>query len=230
MLIDETDTGVSVASANLFRIDILAFIMSDIDKAEPVRARLLKAALDCFLADDYHRVTTRLVAEKAGANVSMIRYYFGNKEGLYEEMIRETLNPLLAVLDGPTLASADGLGGFLRLYYETMAAKPEFPKLIIKVLALNHGPGRRFIQQLLERGRTRAARRVADLKAGGRITADIDPDILRMAFVSLAMTPMLLKDIFEEQMERPMDAAFLEELAAFNGRLFSAGLTPKASK
>ncbi len=54
--------------------------------ATPVRERLLKAALECFLADDYHRVTTRLVAEKAGANVPMIRYYFGNKEGLYEEM------------------------------------------------------------------------------------------------------------------------------------------------
>lgn len=64
--------------------------MNDLDTAEPVRTRLLKAALGCFLADDYHQVTTRMIAEKAGANVSMIRYYFGNKEGLYEEMIRET--------------------------------------------------------------------------------------------------------------------------------------------
>ncbi len=70
--------------------------MSASDKGEPIRARLIKAALACFLADDYHRVTTRRIAEQAGANVSMIRYYFGNKEGLYEEMIRETLNPLLA--------------------------------------------------------------------------------------------------------------------------------------
>ncbi|HRD97877.1 MAG TPA: TetR family transcriptional regulator [Rubrivivax sp.] len=64
------------------------------------RGRLLNAALDCFLADDYHRVTTRLIAERAGANVSMIRYYFGSKEGLYEEMIRDTLGPPLDVLDG----------------------------------------------------------------------------------------------------------------------------------
>jgi AcrR family transcriptional regulator len=197
--------------------------------AEPVRARLLKAALDCFLADDYHRVTTRLVAEKAGANVSMIRYYFGNKEGLYEEMIRDTLAPLLAVLDGPLLASVAGFAEFLRLYYDTMTARPEFPRLILKVLALNHGPGRRFIQQLLERGRTRGARKVADLKAAGEVAVGIDPDILRLAFVSLAMTPMLLKDIFEEQMGRPMDAAFLGRLAAFNGHLFAAGLTPRAA-
>lgn len=193
---------------------------------EPVRARLLKAALDCFLADEYHKVTTRLIAENADANVSMIRYYFGNKEGLYEEMIRETLNPLLDVLDGAMLSSVEGLADFLRLYYNTMSARPEFPKLILKVLALNQGPGRRFIQQLLERGRTRGAQKVESLKAGGQIAPSVDPDVLRMAFVSLAMTPMLLKDIFEEQMGRAMDAAFLENLATFNGRLFSAGLAP----
>lgn len=144
-------------------------------------------------------------------------------------MIRETLNPLLAVLDGPMLASVAGFTDFLRLYYDTMATRPEFPKLILKVLALNQGPGRRFIQQLLERGRTRGACKVADLKTEGQIELDIDPDLLRLAFVSLAMMPMLLKDIFEEQMEQPMDALFLEKLAAFNGHLFSAGLTPKAS-
>lgn len=199
------------------------------EPSEPVRERLVKAALDCFLADDYHRVTTRLISERAGANASMIRYYFGNKEGLYEEMIRETLNPLLDVLDGPMLASSSGFADFLRLYYDTMTARPEFPKLILKVLALNQGPGRRFIQQLLERGRTRGARKVADMKAQGQIATTVDPDILRLAFVSLAMTPILLKDIFEQQMGRPMDAAFLAKLATFNGQQFSAGLTPGAS-
>jgi AcrR family transcriptional regulator len=200
--------------------------MENPQTAEPVRDRLVKAALDCFLADDYHRVSTRRIAEQAGANVSMIRYYFGSKEGLYEEMIRETLSPLLDVLDGPMLASTDGFRDFLNLYYQTISAHPEFPKLILKVLALRQGPGRRFIQQLLERGRTHGARKVEDLKSHGRIAPGIDPDILRLSFVSLAMTPMLLKDIFEEQMERPMDAVFLSHLADFNGHLFAAGLAP----
>lgn len=198
--------------------------MNTSSPAEPVRARLIRAALDCFLADDYHSVTTRRIAELAGANVSMIRYYFGNKAGLYEEMIRETLDPLLAVLDGPLLAAPDGFVGFLRLYYQSMTARPEFPKLILKVLALNQGPGRRFIQQLLERGRTRGARKVAELKASGHADTALDPDIVRLAFVSLAMMPMLLKGIFEEQMGKPMDADFLEKLAHFNGGLFAGGL------
>lgn len=191
-----------------------------------VRSRLLEAAKASFLADDYHRVSTRQIAEQAGANVSMIHYYFGSKEGLYEEMIRETLKPLLEVLDGPLLSSLDGFTGYLHLYYETMLRTPEFPKLILKVLALNQGPGRRVIQQLLERGRARGAERLEGLKEAGRIAADLDPDMLRLAFVSLAMTPMLLKGIFEEQMGRPMDAEFVDRLARFNGRLIAAGLAP----
>ncbi len=201
----------------------------DIDP-DPVRERLLKAALDSFLSDDYHKVTTRLIAEKAHTNISMIRYYFGNKEGLYEEMISDTLNPLLTVLDGHMLDSVDGINDYFHLYYETMSKTPEFPKLILKVLALNQGPGRRFIQQLLERGRTRGARKVESLKSTGQVRTELDPDIVRMAFVSLAMMPMLLKDVFEEQMGRAMDAAFLEKIAIFNGHLFSAGLMPAITK
>lgn len=197
-------------------------------KADTVRARLLEAAKASFLADDYHQVSTRQIAEQADVNVSMIHYYFGSKEGLYEEMIRETLNPLLEVLDGQMLSSFDGFVDYLQLYYDTMVATPEFPKLILKVIALNQGPGRRFIQQLLERGRTRGAERVDAMKAAGRISADLDPDILRMAFVSLAMTPMLLKGVFEEQMGHTMDANFLGQLARFNGRLIAAGLTSMA--
>lgn len=193
---------------------------------DPVRERLLKAALDSFLSDDYHKVTTRLIAEKADANISMIRYYFGNKEGLYEEMIRDTMSPLLDVLDGQMLDSIDGFKDFFNLYYETMTNRPEFPKLILKVLALNQGPGRRFIQQLLERGRTRGSKKVEEMKSAGQIAPSLDPDIVRMAFVSLAMMPILLKDVFEEQMGRSMDAAFLEKLAAFSGGLFSTGLMP----
>ena len=55
---------------------------------KPVQERLINAATVCFLDDEYHKVTTRQIATQADTNASMIRYYFGNKEGLYEEMIR----------------------------------------------------------------------------------------------------------------------------------------------
>lgn len=67
---------------------------------------------------------------------------------------------------------------------------------------------------------------MAALKGRGQVGASVDPDILRMAFVSLAMPPMLLKDIFEAQAGRRMDEDYFEALARFNGRLFSASLAP----
>ena len=64
-----------------------------------------------------------------------------------------------------------------------------------------------------------------EMKLLGHVAPALDPDIVRMTFVSLAMMPMLLKNIFEEQMDRAMDVNFLEKLAAFNGYMFSMGLT-----
>ena len=196
----------------------------------PVRERLVEAALDCFLKDDFYHVTTRRIAERAKANVSMIRYYFGSKEGLFEEMIRETVSPLLDALDGPMFESSEGFSDLLRLYYGTMIRRPEFPKLLLKILAMNQGPGKRFVQQLIERGRAQGAKRIEALKAGGQIDRSWDTDMVRMVLVSLAITPMLLKEIFEEEMEREMDGVFLEQFAEMNGHLFSAGLMPATSE
>jgi AcrR family transcriptional regulator len=196
------------------------------DDDKGVQQRLIDAAMQCFLNDDYHQVTTRQIAAAANTNVSMIRYYFGNKQGLYEEMIRSTLQPLLDVLESSLLSSTDGFADYFRIYYRTMHENPRFPALVLKVLALNHGPGKRFIYQLLERGRQRGRQKIELFKKHGLVGQEIDADTVRIAFVSLAMMPMLVKPVFEELMERDMDAGFLEQLAAFNGRLFSAGLLP----
>lgn len=195
-----------------------------------VQQRLIDAAMQCFLDDEYHRVTTRQIAVVADTNVSMIRYYFGNKEGLYEEMIRSTLQPLLDVLETSLLTSTEGFADYFRIYYRTMRENPRFPALVLKVLALNQGPGKRFIHQLLERGRQRGKEKIEQLKQHGLLRQDVDADAVRIAFVSLAMMPMLIKTVFEEQMEREMDKEFLEQLANLNGRLFIAGMLPDKEK
>ncbi|MCV2370952.1 TetR/AcrR family transcriptional regulator [Roseateles oligotrophus] len=195
-----------------------------------VPERLLLAAKQFFLSDEYHQVSTRRIAEAAQVNTAMIRYYFGNKEGLYEEMIRAALTPILDALDSDALTTRQGYIDYLRTYYRTMSATPELPKLMFKVVALSQGPGRRFVQQLLERGQKRGARRLDEMQQSGQLQAGLDPDLLRLAFTSLAMMPMLLKENFEAQMERPMDEAFLDRLADFNGQMFAQALASAAAQ
>ena len=49
-------------------------------KQTDARKLLIDSARDLFIVQSYDKVSTRLIATKAGVNVAMIRYYFGNKE------------------------------------------------------------------------------------------------------------------------------------------------------
>lgn len=55
------------------------------------RSRLVLAALRLFAEKGYEAATTREIAEAAEANVSTIRYYFGDKAGLYRAAFLEPL-------------------------------------------------------------------------------------------------------------------------------------------
>jgi len=187
---------------------------------------LINAALNCFLNDEYHKVTTRQIAAEAGVNASMIRYYFGNKEGLFEDMIRQTLTPLIDAMANPEMNEMEGFKGFFKLYYDTMSQNPKFPILILKIMALNQGPGKNVLRQLFERGKSTGTNTVSTLKEKHGIDANIDFDLLRISFVSLAMMPMLVKNIFEENIGKEMDKEFLDKLAMFNGQLMMKGLAP----
>jgi AcrR family transcriptional regulator len=119
------------------------------DKNERTPDVLIKAALNCFLNDEYQNVTTRQIATEAGVNASMIRYYFGNKEGLFEDMIRQTLTPLIDAMSDPEMSQMEGFKDFFKLYYRTMSENPKFPVLILKIMALNHGPGKNVLSALV---------------------------------------------------------------------------------
>lgn len=86
-------------------------------KGEETRARILGAALSAFGNQGFAAVTTRQIAEEAGANLPALNYYFGNKQGLYlacaHEIVaryREGMGAVggvaLAALQGPLDADA----------------------------------------------------------------------------------------------------------------------------
>lgn len=52
-------------------------------RGDETRGRILYAALRIFGEVGYVQAITRRIAEPAGVEVSAIKYYFDNKEGLY---------------------------------------------------------------------------------------------------------------------------------------------------
>jgi len=63
----------------------------------PSRERILEAATQLFSGNGYEGTSTRAISAEAGANIAMIAYHFGDKEGLYTEVLRTTNERLLAL-------------------------------------------------------------------------------------------------------------------------------------
>jgi AcrR family transcriptional regulator len=61
-----------------------------IEKADK-RANILEAAEKLFSEVGYEGASTRQIAMVAGANIAMINYYFGSKEGVYVEIISQRI-------------------------------------------------------------------------------------------------------------------------------------------
>lgn len=77
------------------------------------RERLLREALRIFGAKGFDKASTREICQAAGANIGMIKYYFGDKQGLYSEAL---LRPMEAIIhgipwqSGASLSLTDWLG------------------------------------------------------------------------------------------------------------------------
>jgi len=60
------------------------------------RARLLDAAARLFAARGFKDVTVRQICSAAGANVAAINYHFGDKLGLYREVLQSAIDRMRA--------------------------------------------------------------------------------------------------------------------------------------
>ncbi|HEY1129447.1 MAG TPA: CerR family C-terminal domain-containing protein [Roseateles sp.] len=85
--------------------------------APPPRDRLLQEAMRLFGERGFDAVTTREICAAAGVNPGAIHYHFGDKDGLYAEVlclpVRE-LQQLLTGFDDPALSLHESICRFLR--------------------------------------------------------------------------------------------------------------------
>jgi AcrR family transcriptional regulator len=70
--------------------------LPDVKHSNEPRQCLLFAALRLFADKGFVATTTREICEAAGANISAIRYYFGDKAGLYRAVYTEPLQKMPA--------------------------------------------------------------------------------------------------------------------------------------
>ncbi|PFG57767.1 transcriptional regulator /TetR family transcriptional regulator [Vibrio sp. ES.051] len=190
------------------------------------REKLIFHARELFTSMAYDKVSTRLVAQKANVNVAMIRYYFGNKEGLFETMLRETLAPMQRQMQA--LVSNSNEQNFLdlmRTYYREMIKVPQFPRLIAQVM---HIPASDTQRKLLEKVFADISKPMQGiifdkLVNSGVLRKDADPQLCRVSYISLMVFPFIAPPAMLAVHGIELSESFLDRLLEHNIQLMKHG-------
>jgi len=191
-----------------------------------VRAALIQHARDLFVIQPYDKVSTRLIAERAGVNIAMIRYYFGSKAGLFEAMLRETLRPMQ--LQMQKLVQDSNHENFLdlmRTYYKEMVKVPKFPRLIAQVMNM---PPSEVQRKLLEKVFVDVTKPAQDvifekLMEQGVLKEGMDPKLCRVSYISLMVFPFIAPPPLLALHGVELNEEFLNRLIEHNIQLMTEG-------
>lgn len=188
--------------------------------ARDVRRALLDAARDLLVEVGFDRATLKAIGERAGVNAAMIHYYFGSKEGLSRAVLHDAVGPLLDRLGAANASDADGmsLADVLEAYVDTLAANPRFPQLVVREVLPENGRLRgMFVDELSSRARELLPRIVAREQAAGRVRADLEPELVVVSLLSLAVFPFVaapvLDRVLDISVDRPADVERLKRQA-----------------
>jgi len=191
-----------------------------------VREDLLEAAQHLFATQGYEAVTLARVAEAAGVTSAMVRYYFGDKQGLYEAVTQQTLQPMLQRVR-QLLDSKDtpDLGSLLGEYMRFLATNPWIPRLVMREALSRDGRFREhFISHFAESGRGLIAEAIRRSQAAGTLRADLVPEFTAMSLVSMAVFPFAALPLTSSVFGVGLDEETLDKLIDNTSRILCRGV------
>lgn len=162
---------------------------------EQSRARILRAARDCFGARGYDRTTIRTIAAEAGVDPSMVHYFFGTKASLFSAAM-ELPADVPQRIDDAVDEGVDGLGERLaRHFVGVWDDQRQFqPLLALMRSAPTDDRSARMFQEFVEReiiGRLREAIIAAgDADADD---ADLRAELIGSQLIGLALARYVIR-------------------------------------
>jgi AcrR family transcriptional regulator len=107
------------------------------------KTSILQAAEKLFAAQGFEGTSTRQIAKEAGANMSMINYYFGSKEGVFTEIMSDRIkgfNVQLAKIEEEPIDQIEKLMLVIDRYTRKILINIDFHKMMHRELSLSQRP------------------------------------------------------------------------------------------
>lgn len=101
------------------------------------RARILRAAEECFAESGYEGARMQAIANRARINKRMLYHYFGSKQGLYAAVLDRNFEQILrpACDAGREALAAGGpraaIRAIVRTYYDALRDHPRYVRLLL---------------------------------------------------------------------------------------------------
>ena len=194
-----------------------------------VRDDLIHHARLLFIAHPYEKVSLRMVANNAGVNMGMIRYYFNDKAGLFETMVRETLNPMQQAVQktlGQVNSSENLLIMLMTNFYQMMSQHKNFPRFISRTLQLPKDvPQRQVVESTLQELLPIMREKVyCELNTKGVLQEGVSAQQGYFTWLNLMIFPFVAPPEILELHGFNIDDDFLTHLLEHNIRLLKQGI------
>ncbi len=185
---------------------------------ERTRERILSAALQEFAANGFAGARVDAIARRAAVNKRMLYHYFGDKEGLFRDVLRRKIAERRAWAEGLSGDPAESLPFWFALSCQDAdwVRLLEWEALQGADKKVIDGNSRRVLA-------IRSLDRIRQQQASGYLSGIFEPDHLLLAMRSLTMFPMAFPQLTRLITGRPAsDPHFQKQYAEFLRKLAAA--------
>lgn len=159
------------------------------------RARLLDAALACYVRQGIRGTSIRDIATEAGVTSALVHYYFGDAEKLLQQVVQERLMPVFQTVRGSLRVDQDDpaaiVGSFVNAICSAIETHPWWPALWVREVISEGGSLRDLLlQRVLPEFIRVLAQKFAAAQKSGRLNARLDPRLLVVSAIGLTLFPV----------------------------------------
>ncbi|SOY67113.1 TetR/AcrR family transcriptional regulator [Cupriavidus taiwanensis] len=166
------------------------------ERSEQTRAEILGIALEQFSTRGFDAVSLRDIAEVAGVNHAMIRYYFGNKENLWRESVAYLFERFAEEYVPPEPGSEgfslEAVKEYIRNYVRYCARHPEHARLMMQEANRDSERLKWMAQKFIRPRHDQTVPLITYVSALTKGLQEIDPVMLLYMITAIAQVPYLL--------------------------------------